>query len=336
MHLNYFEKLFSIKNEYSFNKKHKVVNILGLKFQFNTTNYKWLYKKQLKELDNLRFQVNYLKQFYDITKLKPATGELRKLQMNILEGVQVFLEQTNNLNIKPFLCGGSLVGALRHKGFVPWDDDIDFYLMRTDYEKVINWCKENGIVEYYHELKKDYNIAKRINYIVTNHPDKWVCHIWYNQIQIVKGVSLDDFYLIDFFPLDFYKNNYSFDSHKDYLIKLQNKCDNIQYIDEEAKFVRGISANFSKTIADSDNIYYGIDGPILKKHHSNFVKKDIIFPLKKCKFENVEFYIPNQAELFASTFEVPGWEDFPADIQFYHLFLSIKNLQKELNYNDCK
>lgn len=44
-------------------------------------------------------------------------------------------------NIKYFMIAGTLLGAVRHKGFIPWDDDMDFAIMRKDYSKFLNLCK---------------------------------------------------------------------------------------------------------------------------------------------------------------------------------------------------
>ncbi len=61
--------------------------------------------------------------------------ELKKIQLDILKHVDRFCKEHQ---IKYFMCGGSLIGAIRHKGFIPWDDDIDIMMLRDDYELFVS------------------------------------------------------------------------------------------------------------------------------------------------------------------------------------------------------
>ena len=60
--------------------------------------------------------------------------EIKKIQAVEIESLRVFLKICEQLQITCFLYGGTLLGAVKYEGFVPWDDDLDLALMRDDYE----------------------------------------------------------------------------------------------------------------------------------------------------------------------------------------------------------
>lgn len=65
-----------------------------------------------------------------------------QLQKKMLEMLLYFDDFCKKHEIKYYLCGGCLIGAVRHHGFIPWDDDIDLFMPRPDYEKLAKiWNK---------------------------------------------------------------------------------------------------------------------------------------------------------------------------------------------------
>lgn len=72
--------------------------------------------------------------------------KLHEVEMEILDEIdRICIE--NGLNY--FLMGGSMLGAVRHKGFIPWDDDIDIAMPRKDYDKFIKICRTKLDQKYY-------------------------------------------------------------------------------------------------------------------------------------------------------------------------------------------
>lgn len=70
-----------------------------------------------------------------MTPQKLALEEVKKLQMEILSEVDKFCKENKLCYSLSF---GTLIGAIRHKGYIPWDDDIDIMMPRPDYDKFIN------------------------------------------------------------------------------------------------------------------------------------------------------------------------------------------------------
>ena len=82
-------------------------------------------------------------------------AHLRKLQRELLEIYIEFDRICRAANIPYVMSGGTLLGAVRHKGFIPWDDDIDVFMPRPDYDRLMDICARQDMGRY--ELCTPYN-----------------------------------------------------------------------------------------------------------------------------------------------------------------------------------
>ena len=126
--------------------------------------------------------------------MREITGEeLKKIQVEVLDDVVAFCLRHN---LRYFLAYGTLLGAVRHSGYIPWDDDIDIHMPRPDYDKFI-------------EL---YNKEQNCNRVVSPELDRRYRTAFakvYRKGTIVRELHFkpDVFGVyIDIFPLDGLKN----------------------------------------------------------------------------------------------------------------------------------
>ena len=75
--------------------------------------------------------------------------EIKNIEMRILKEIDLLC---NTHSLKYVLFYGSLLGAIRHKGFIPWDDDVDIILPREDYNKLISIIKTSNSTPHWLEI----------------------------------------------------------------------------------------------------------------------------------------------------------------------------------------
>ncbi len=119
---------------------------------------------------------------------------MTELQKKLLELLKWFDEFCKKNNLRYFLVGGTMLGATRHQGFIPWDDDIDVGMPRADYERMAKILSLNPDKNYI--LETPYTPAKDFYYPYSKIYDTSTTLIENTKYKIRRGIY------IDVFPLD--------------------------------------------------------------------------------------------------------------------------------------
>ena len=126
-----------------------------------------------------------------------TTEELSAIQLLESEMLRMTVEICDRLGLKYYLLGGTLLGAVRHGGFIPWDDDIDIGMPRDDYEVFLSEAQKYYPDGYFvQHLGSEENLP--ISFCKIRNSNTAFMESTLRKIKINKGV------FIDIFPLDRY------------------------------------------------------------------------------------------------------------------------------------
>jgi len=239
---------------------------------------------------------------------------IKELQTVLLEIALEVKRICEKHNFQYFLIAGTLLGAVRHKGFIPWDDDFDIVMPRKDYDSFIKCCSKELNAKYFlHCHETDSRFWQFYAKVRKN--DTFLNERTIQQIDTHKGI------FIDIFPLD----NAKYPSGK--LLLLQSKS--IYFLSEVICRKRGlnlgVAANKKMRVmlliakAFSINTIARFQRRIMtlyKNQHTdywtifddhlgylnNIIPKDKYLPDKELEFEKILFKVPNDSDFILTRF----------------------------------
>lgn len=270
-------------------------------------------------------------------------NKLNDLQQTQLEILSVIHDVFEKNQLKYFLIGGSCIGAIRHQGFIPWDDDIDIALFREDYEKarivLINNLPEGYVYcDNRTEVDYPYNFGK------VRKDNTAFVHEGDSHLNIHHGIY------VDIFPFDNCPDN---DKELRLFIK-QLKCRKCLCDLNHMSYRKGMKLRpiwqipliwFAHAFVNRSKIMQSIDRYCQKYNNSTkyvgnvlglYGVKDVflkewVSDVKLVPFENIQSYVPvnydsYMKKLFGNYMELP-----PIEQRVSHhdaIFLSVKESYK--------
>ncbi|MBQ6220503.1 MAG: LicD family protein [Methanosphaera sp.] len=232
------------------------------------------YKKETnKILDSYNILFNNMYVYHEL-KPKKIVRLSRELNMQLLDFIDNICKK---YEFNWWLYGGTLLGAIRHNGFIPWDDDCDINMLREDYEQFLKVIPKEATI-----CGLDKNIVARTDTITNNNTYLPFIKLEYR----VKGKL---YAFVDIFPVDY--TSKLIDNIEEVFVNEHKRLrhDLREGADREVVLQRALNKlNVSKT--KTDTLITGVE---TTASYFSIFSYDTIFPLKSIKFEDRNYPCPN-------------------------------------------
>lgn len=222
--------------------------------------------------------------------------DVKKVQKRLLEMAVVIRDILEAHQIPYFITYGTLLGAVRHKGFIPWDDDFDFYLFDDSYDFGMKTLKKDLPSDLFLENEESEPLFFHGWAHVKDLYSRTECELFPDDGKYAhKGISVDLYKTKKIYEKE--ERVYRLKEHLDYLHRKYSV--GILSQDEFINREHDINQKLIKEREILNNqLDLGREMYAFNLIYDDRIFVDEMFPLLKYKFENVEFLGPNKADVF--------------------------------------
>lgn len=248
---------------------------------------------------------------------KLSRDEIKDVQLGILSKIK---ECSKRYGIRYYLSSGTALGAVRHGGYIPWDDDVDVFLPIDDYLKLISILEKDDNYKIISQFNTDYYFGWGFGYMVDCNT---ICDINKFPIQLTTGQSIDLFPLYGI-PDDALEKEIYIQKVKE----LENKClvaiedrERITAIKELNGFLLKYNYNDCKLVGN-------VLMPFFVK---DVFPKNIFEEGVEKQFENLQLQVPKEydfylKQIYGDYMKLPPEEKRKGE-HFYHTYYANKEME---------
>lgn len=273
---------------------------------------------------------------FDTTKLKVVQIELLKN----------FIQICNKYDLQYYMAGGSCLGAVRHKGFIPWDDDIDVLMPRSDYDTFMDIAQK--------ELPKNLFLQT-----FKTDPDYYMCYAKIRNSDTTfietpcKNININHGVYIDIFPLDGFTEN-KFKQKMFFAAKAayQYRISKVFYLPDQhpeskslfkkvlKELIMSACKDLHHTVCKCDRLFrkYGIQNSELVASHNGAWAQKEIMPKSyfgkgtKGIFEDIQVILPEKYDAYLTALYGDYMTPPPLEKQISHHYCEVIDTERAYTY----